>query len=202
MRKWLSVVALLVAACDRGAGGGSGPDCTAAATALVASLASKDTGSDAQQTKPALASLCTADKWSPEARSCIVKATTREAQQDCWYKQLTGEQADKLKKASAPLRSSRAAMKKFHEFADKMCACKDMTCAQDVSDEMTKWGQEMAKTDPEPPVMTEEDTKEATALGQRMGECMQKAMGVADPAAPAPANEGDIDPRTGNPISK
>ena len=192
------VVALLVAACDRGSSGSAGPDCSAAATGLITSLNRKDAGSDAQQAKPALVALCTTDRWGPEARSCIAKATTQEAQKDCWYKQLTGEQTDHLKKARGSLSAStRAAMKKMHEFADKMCACKDTTCAQAVSDEMTKWGQEMAQSMEEPPVMTEEDTKEATEIGERMGKCMQAAFGAGtgggdkeDNAPVLPSNPG------------
>ncbi|HSD87621.1 MAG TPA: hypothetical protein VLB44_08900 [Kofleriaceae bacterium] len=185
MLKWIGVVGLLVAACDRGPSASAGPDCSAAVAGVMAAFTSKDAGSAAQQVKPALVASCTTDKWSAEARSCIAKATTKDAQRECWYQHLTGEQTDKLKKASSPLSTSgRAAMKKFHEFADKMCACKDMKCAQEVSDEMTRWSQEMAQMQEEPPTMTEEETKEAQALGERMGKCMQTAMGAGDPPVP------------------
>jgi len=62
-------------------------------------------------------------------------------------------------------------------FADEMCACHDTSCAQRVADEMTKWSQEMAKDQSKPPKMTDDDVKRATALGERMGKCMQEAMG-------------------------
>ena len=78
------------------------------------------------------------------------------------------------------------AMAKMSEFKDEMCKCKDAKCAQDVSDKMTKWGQEQSKNQKEPPKMNEADTKKAQEIGTRMGECMQKAM---TPAAP-PAGEG------------
>jgi hypothetical protein len=77
--------------------------------------------------------------------------------------------------APAPQTPIQEAMAKMREFSDKMCACKDSPCAQAVSDEMTKWAQEMANQT-EPVKMTEEDQKAATEIGARMGECMQKAM--------------------------
>ena len=73
---------------------------------------------------------------------------------------------------------------KFREFTDKMCACKDAKCAQEVSDQMTKWGQEQAKEQTEPPKMTEEQTKQATELGEQMGNCMTKAMGAGGDMPP------------------
>jgi len=59
-------------------------------------------------------------------------------------------------------------------YADAICACKDKTCAKKVSDDMTKWGDEVAKDHPEPPKMSDEQTKAASDIGQRFGECMQK----------------------------
>jgi hypothetical protein len=84
-------------------------------------------------------------------------------------------------------------MAKMQEFADKMCACKDAKCAQDVSDEMTKWGQEMSKEMDEPPKMSEEDTEKAMNIGKRMGDCMVKAMGADLPQQdpPRPGDEPD-----------
>jgi hypothetical protein len=66
------------------------------------------------------------------------------------------------------------AMAKMSEFADEMCKCKDAKCAQEVSDKMTKWGQEQSKNAKEPPKMNEA----AQEIGKRMGECMTKAMGA------------------------
>jgi hypothetical protein len=70
------------------------------------------------------------------------------------------------------------AMAKMSEFADEMCKCKDAKCAQEVSDKMTKWGQEQSKNAKEPPKMNEADTAKAQEIGKRMGECMTKAMGA------------------------
>jgi hypothetical protein len=75
---------------------------------------------------------------------------------------------------------SAAAMAKMTEFKDQMCKCAehDTKCAQTVSDAMTKWSQEQAKNQKEPPKMSEEDTKKAAAIGEEMGKCMQAAMGA------------------------
>ncbi|HEY1547810.1 MAG TPA: hypothetical protein VGG28_08320 [Kofleriaceae bacterium] len=72
------------------------------------------------------------------------------------------------------------AMAKMGEFKDEMCKCSDTKCAQKVSDEMSVWAQKMAKSNREPPRMSEEDTKRATVLGEEMGKCMQKAMGAGN----------------------
>ena len=69
-----------------------------------------------------------------------------------------------------------AALKKMTEFKDSMCACKDSACAQKVSDDMTKWGQEQAKDVGSMPTPDEDTTKKMTDIGTKMGECMQKAM--------------------------
>ncbi|HSD87283.1 MAG TPA: hypothetical protein VLB44_07200 [Kofleriaceae bacterium] len=94
------------------------------------------------------------------------------------------------------------AMAKMTEFKDEMCKCKDAKCAQDVSDRMTKWGQEQSKNQKEPPKMNEADTKKFQEVGEAMGKCMQTAMGAAMGGAPeggsaAPA-EGSAAPAEGS----
>lgn len=86
-----------------------------------------------------------------------------------------------------------AAMAKMTEFKDEMCKCKDAKCAQDVSDKMTKWGQEQSKTQKEPPKMSDADQKKAAAIGEEMGKCMQTAMAATPPAGsdtPAAGSDG------------
>src|SRR5687768_12020249 len=53
------------------------------------------------------------------------------------------------------------AMAKMREFERAMCACKDSPCAQRVSDEMTKWAQQMSMNESEPPKMTEAEQQDA-----------------------------------------
>jgi hypothetical protein len=65
-----------------------------------------------------------------------------------------------------------AILAKFNEFTDAMCKCTNKDCVQGVSDQMATWGTEMAKQpDPKP---TDEQAKKLEAIGQRLGECIQK----------------------------
>jgi hypothetical protein len=64
----------------------------------------------------------------------------------------------------------------MERFADDMCSCADSACTQRVVDEMTRWSQDQIKSGRETPQMTEEDTKRAAEIGERMGSCMQRAM--------------------------
>jgi hypothetical protein len=80
-------------------------------------------------------------------------------------------------------------MVRFELFTDEMCGCKDKTCAQGVSDTMTKWATEMAK-DAEPMrEMTTAQRDAATKLGERMAKCMVEAMSH-DEAAEYPSQSG------------
>jgi len=71
------------------------------------------------------------------------------------------------------------AMIKMRGFSDAMCACKDMDCAKKVGNDMSAWGAQMEKEHPEQPKLTEEQTKTAAEIGQKMGECMNKFTGGA-----------------------
>ena len=74
------------------------------------------------------------------------------------------------------------AMAKMNEFGDAMCQCKDSACAQHVSDEMTKWGQEESRShDWDDFKPTEEDAKKMADITKRMTDCMTKAMGAGTP---------------------
>jgi hypothetical protein len=72
------------------------------------------------------------------------------------------------------------AMAKMEDFKNKMCACKehDTKCAQGVTDEMTKWSQEMAKNagDKKPDDVSPEDAKKMADITKAMGDCSMKAM--------------------------
>jgi hypothetical protein len=71
-----------------------------------------------------------------------------------------------------------AAIKMLSEFKDQMCACKDVACANKVSDEMTKWSHEKPQTDAPPDV---ESLKQMEDLTKQMTACMTKAMTPATP---------------------
>jgi hypothetical protein len=64
---------------------------------------------------------------------------------------------------------------KTKEFTDKICACKDMDCAQKVTEEMQKWAEENKDAQG-----TESQAKEIEAETKRLTECMTKlATGAA-----------------------
>ena len=89
---------------------------------------------------------------------------------------------------------SGAALVKMRELKDEMCKCKDAKCAQDVSDKMTKWSQEQAKNQKEPPKMSAEDQKAAADLGDAIGKCMAAAMTTGAPAGSAAGSAGSAVP--------
>ncbi|HWO22162.1 MAG TPA: hypothetical protein VNO30_25540 [Kofleriaceae bacterium] len=87
-----------------------------------------------------------------------------------------------------PRGSSADALAKLDEFADDMCACADRTCVDAVTQEMTRWSQEMRDEfkDLKP---TDEETAQATRSMERLSKCMTAAMsaGSAGPSlAPGP----------------
>jgi hypothetical protein len=138
---------------------------------------------------------CTDMAWPDEARSCFVAATSDDDKDKCAYTKLTGEQAAKLAEARSNFGE---ALDKMAAFANTMCECKDAECAHKVSDDITKWAEEMSKVYKEPPHMSEADQKRAADIGEQMGKCMQQAMGAGSAAAPALAVTG-LDPEKGDP---
>lgn len=167
------VLAVVLFGCDRGTSG----DCTPASAAMTKHLG-LNPAEDAGKIKSAIAKHCADDHWNPEAKRCLVDAKTSEDRLECEENHLTSAQLDKLATGLASFHKSRAsaAMSAMESFKDKMCRCKSMRCAQDVSDEMTKWSQEMSKNQREPPRMSEADQRRAAHLGEEMGKCMQAAM--------------------------
>jgi hypothetical protein len=61
-------------------------------------------------------------------------------------------------------------------YADAMCACTTKQCAQDLTDDMTKWAQDAAKTPQSSQKVSEADSKKMEAIGMRLGECMSDVM--------------------------
>jgi hypothetical protein len=114
---------------------------------------------------------CDQHQWSMQARQCVADAHASADLVACGAKFDLGHRG-----MFADSASSGRAFKQMTIYKDQMCACKDSACAQRISDDMTKWAQEEARNNAEPPPMTEEDTKQFTELGEQMGTCMQKAM--------------------------
>ncbi len=189
MRRHALLAMLLVGfGCDRGTKA-EHADCSAAVAALAKTGADVTLTSEQLHTvETAIATRCRDDKWSGEAVACIAKATDAAGRGDCFYKHLTPEQKDRLDEATLPLRtvSVERTLAKMRELKDAMCACADPGCAQGVSDAMTRWS--MEKRDQAPPKLRAEEAKEAAAIGEEMGRCMQVAMDRS-----GSANQANVD---------
>ena len=75
-----------------------------------------------------------------------------------------------------PVGSVATAMAKMQEFKTNMCKCTDAACATKVTEDMTKWSQEFAKTASKDQQIDEATTQKLTELTIAMSECAQKAM--------------------------
>jgi hypothetical protein len=99
----------------------------------------------------------------------------------CWRSSPTPAPTQPTAEAATPPRRrppppQDSVLQKMEQFVDDMCGCSDPACTQRVVDEMTRWSQEQAKSGHEAPPMSDEDTKRAMEMGERMGACMQNAM--------------------------
>lgn len=74
------------------------------------------------------------------------------------------------------------------QFRDAMCKCFDKPCADEVTEQMTRWGQELARSGGGTERVTEADTKAMAAVTEEMTQCMVTAM-TANPQPPPPANK-------------
>lgn len=149
------VLAMVVGACDSGA-----PTCKDAVTKARSADEAMSFDSAAK-----LVGKCELKDWSSATRQCIANAKNRRDVAACTDKLTPEDHAQTLE-----------AMAKMKQFTAQMCACTTTACATQVSDEMTKWGQEQALDNKEPPKLSDEETREFTAIGEQMGKCMQKAM--------------------------
>jgi len=81
------------------------------------------------------------------------------------------------------------AIAKLTELKDKMCACKDQACTGRVSEEMTQWGQEVAKAGGDQEARrSPEDMKQMRQVTQDLIRCEAKI--VADAAHAATGTAG------------
>lgn len=71
---------------------------------------------------------------------------------------------------------SEEAIAKMAEFKDKMCVCVDKACADRVTEDMTRWGQEQAGRVDLDVRISEDDTKAMATVVEEMTRCMTKAM--------------------------
>lgn len=68
------------------------------------------------------------------------------------------------------------ALEQMDRFATAMCACKDKACADKISEEMARWGAEMSKHDVGREQPSPEVIKQASAIAERLAQCMTKAV--------------------------
>jgi hypothetical protein len=115
-------------------------------------------------------------------------ATQAEPQRPLVQEQAPGFASSK-RHAARPVpqqpRGSDAALAKLDEFADDMCACVDRTCVDGVTQEITRWSQEM-KDEYKDLKPTDEETAQATRSMERLSKCMTAAMSAGPPLTPGP----------------
>ena len=93
--------------------------------------------------------------------------------------------------ASPPMRPTRperepTMLDRFEQFADDICSCQDTACVQRVTDEMTKWSQDQNDA----PRLSDEDTKRAVEIADRLGQCMRTAMTPPSQSPPPSSGSG------------
>lgn len=86
---------------------------------------------------------------------------------------------------------------KMSELRDRMCACKDLTCARKVSDEVTAYTRENAAAKKQNK-LDEAATKEASEIGKQLQQCMTAAMGGIGSGAAGAATSGDATTGSGS----
>jgi len=74
----------------------------------------------------------------------------------------------------AALTGTAALMAKMSQFKDDMCKCADRACADLVTQQISQWGQEMAKSAGDQPKMSEPDMKQMAAISEELAKCMTK----------------------------
>lgn len=86
---------------------------------------------------------------------------------------------------SAPKDQAELVLDRLQRFTDRMCQCNDNRCAQQVSDELTHWAQQLPPSTrdlkPQPATL-----RRAQAIGEQLAKCMGRAM---DGSSEAPATE-------------
>ena len=75
----------------------------------------------------------------------------------------------------APLKGVPAAIAKMSGFRDAMCACADKACVQRITEDIGRWGQELARESEEKLSPTESETKQMAAIAESLAKCMNAA---------------------------
>jgi hypothetical protein len=177
---WLVVVTWCATACDR-------RPRPAECRQVVATMRAAKPGEvddRLRDAKEAVLARCIQDKWSRAAIKCFATATSDDARKACIEKQLTEKQREQFVRAMNELapEPTEAEMDerltKLAELKDAMCACRDAACANQVSDDMTRWSMAaVAQTRSPPTQLSAADQERAAAIGSEMATCLQAAMG-------------------------
>lgn len=73
------------------------------------------------------------------------------------------------------------AMSMLERFRDDICACSDTPCIEQVTKEISKWGETMAKQADPARKPTPEETRRMTEISRQLTECMSRAMSAGPP---------------------
>lgn len=102
-----------------------------------------------------------------------------------------GATAGAASSAPPPLGTAADALQHMGQFRDAMCKCTDKPCADGVTEQMTRWGQEAARSGRGSERITEDDTKAMAAITEEMIKCMTAAMTAnTQPTTPAKPPRG------------
>jgi len=82
---------------------------------------------------------------------------------------------------------SAAAIAKMTQFTEEACKCIDRACADLVMEEITQWGQEMAKSyEQDAEKMNPDDMKRMTTIAERLTKCMTAAYSIGPGSGATP----------------
>lgn len=76
-------------------------------------------------------------------------------------------------------------IEQLDRFAEDMCACSDKTCADTVTQEMTRWSTEITTQYPDLKP-TDDEMQEATKVTEKLSKCMMQAMGYGSGSGGTP----------------
>jgi hypothetical protein len=68
---------------------------------------------------------------------------------------------------------------KMKELTEQMFQCRERDCGQKVSEQMMKWLSETQKPHDSSVTLDEQQRQQADEVSRKLGECMQRAMGVS-----------------------
>lgn len=83
---------------------------------------------------------------------------------------------------------------KMTEYQDRMCACHDKACVEQVAADMGTWSEKQAKQYAgHEPVPSDEQKERMTKVSEKLGACMTEAM-APPPVEPAPESSAEVTP--------